>query len=260
MSQTVLFGREFGQEQEQEAQGDSLTAASARGSKRVQGNILARSERGLLLWLCSRMPRAVTPDRLTGLGVLGAAIVFLGYVGTRFDPIFFWLATFGFFVHWFGDSLDGSLARYRRVERPRYGYFLDHSTDVVSNLMIMGGLGFSAYIRLDVALFVLLGYFMLCMYVFLHNHVSGCFQLSFLALGPTELRVFLIGLNSWMFFQGEKKILLNGATFSPYDFFLCSGGAIFVSLFMVNMIKVARRLRREDQLAEGAPLFSKTQS
>ena len=150
---------------------------------RVQDNILARRERDFLDWLCLHMPRAVTPDRLTGFGACGAALVFAGYAATRVHPAFFWLATLGFVIHWLGDSLDGSLARYRRIERPRYGYFLDHSVDALCNLAIMAGAGLSVYIRLDVALFALLGYFMLCMYVFLYNHVSQRFQLSFLALG-----------------------------------------------------------------------------
>ena len=137
------------------------------------------------------------------LALAGAALVFVGYAATRLHPAFFWLATLGVVVHWLGDSLDGSLARYRRIDRPRYGYFLDHSVDALCNLTIMTGAGLSAYIRLDVALFALLGYFMLCMYVFLYNQVSQRFQLSFLALGPTELRVGLIGINCWMYCAGR---------------------------------------------------------
>ncbi|MGH6845273.1 MAG: CDP-alcohol phosphatidyltransferase family protein, partial [Methylocella sp.] len=153
----------------------------APGVSRVQDNILAHRERDCLDWLCRHMPGAVTPDRLTGFAAGGACLVFASYVATSLHPGFFWLATLGLIIHWFGDSLDGSLARYRRIDRPRYGYFLDHSVDALCNLTIMAGAGLSAYIRLDVALFALLGYFMLCMYVFLYNHVSQRFQLSFLA-------------------------------------------------------------------------------
>jgi phosphatidylglycerophosphate synthase len=156
------------------------------------------------------------------------------------------LATLGIVIHWFGDSLDGSLARYRRIDRPRYGYFLDHSVDALCNLTIMTGAGLSAYIRLDVALFALLGYFMLCMYVFLYNHVSLRFQLSFLALGPTELRVGLIGINCWMYFAGDSRIAIGGETFSPYDLVLCGAGIVFVGLFAGNVFHAARKLRRED--------------
>jgi len=215
---------------------------------RVQENILARRERDVLTWLCRHMPGAVTPDRLTGFGAGGAALAFAGYAATRVHPAFFWLATLGIVIHWFGDSLDGSLARYRRIDRPRYGYFLDHSVDALCNLILMTGAGLSAYIRLDVALFALLGYFMLCMYVFLYNHVSQKFQLSFLALGPTELRVGLIGINCWMYFAGNSRIAIGGATFSPYDLVLCGAGLVFVGLFACNVFQVARTLRREDGL------------
>jgi phosphatidylglycerophosphate synthase len=244
LSQIILLGPEFDQDlgQEIEAGGPS------RG--RIQTNILARRERDFINWLCYHMPRAVTPDRLTGLGVVGAGIVLAGYIGSRFDPAFFWLATAGFLVHWFGDSLDGSLARYRRVERPRYGYFLDHSVDAVCNFMIMVGLGLSAYVRLDVALFVLLGYFMLCMYVFLYNHVSGTFQLTFMAMGPTELRIGLILINGWMFFGGPSKILVGESIFSAYDILLSGVAVLFVSLFMMNMVKVMAKLRQEDRLPD----------
>ncbi|MGH6851439.1 MAG: CDP-alcohol phosphatidyltransferase family protein [Methylocella sp.] len=213
---------------------------------RVQDNILARRERDCLDWLCVHMPGAVTPDRLTGFGACGAFLVFAGYAATRVHPAFFFLATLGVVIHWFGDSLDGSLARYRRIERPRYGYFLDHSVDALCNLTIMTGAGLSVYIRLDVALFALLGYFMLCMYVFLYNHVSQRFQLSFLALGPTELRAGLIGLNCWMYFSGDAKIAIGSATFSPYDLVFCGAGSVFVALFAVNVFNVARKLRQED--------------
>ncbi|WOJ90539.1 CDP-alcohol phosphatidyltransferase family protein [Methylocapsa polymorpha] len=252
MSQSILFD------------GQTVSTVARQPSIRIQKNILARLERDLLNWLCLHMPRAVTPDRLTGLGVVGAGIVFVGYAASRFDLTFLWLATFGLVVHWFGDSLDGSLARYRRVERPRYGYFLDHSVDAVCNLMIMVGIGLSPFVRLDVALFALLGYFMLCMYVFLHNHVSGNFQLSFLALGPTELRIGLIGINCWMYSEGGAggaKVLIGGAAFSSYDLVLCGAAIVFVGLFIVNMLKVAQKLRVEDsrldpraQMAKAADL------
>ena len=192
------------------------------------------------------MPRAVTPDKLTGFGACGAALVFFSYAATRLHPAFFWLATLGVVIHWFGDSLDGSLARYRQIVRPRYGYFLDHSVDALCNFAIMAGAGLSAYIRMDVALFALLGYFMLCMYAFLYNHVSQRFQLSFLALGPTELRVGLIGINCWMYFSGDLRIAIGRETFSPYDLVLCGAGIVFVCLFAVNVFNVARKLRREE--------------
>src|ERR1019366_8927020 len=118
-------------------------------------------------------------------------------------------------MHWFGDSLDGSLARYRRIERPRYGHFLDFSVDVISSLMIMLGVGLSAYVRLDVALFALVGYYMLWLFVLLNCQVSRNLQLSFLAAGPTEFRLVLIGLNCWMYFGGNLKMRSAPPNFRP---------------------------------------------
>ena len=212
---------------------------------RIQANIVARQERQLLNWLCARLPDWVTPDGLTAFGVVGACTVLAGYVGSRFDPAFFWLATLGYFMHWFGDSLDGSLARHRRIERPKYGYFLDHSVDAFCNLLIMGGLGLTLFVRMDVALFVLAGYYMLCMYVFLNNHVTGLFQLSFLALGPTELRIGLIFMNAWMFVQGKVGAKIGGEFVSVYDVALLACGIGFLCVFTYRMLAGISELRQE---------------
>jgi len=224
---------------------------------RVQSNIVAVRERQLLNWLCARMPARVTPDGLTIFGVAGAFTVLAGYAGSRSDPWFLWLATLGYVIHWFGDSLDGSLARHRRIERPKYGYFLDHSVDAFCNLLIMAGLGLTLYVRMDVALFVLIGYYMLCMYVFLNNHVTGMFQLSFLALGPTELRIGLIGINTWMFTQGKIGGVIGGEFFSAYDVALICVGVGFVAVFTYRMMVTIMELRREATQRETLSHFTR---
>ncbi|MEA2839045.1 MAG: hypothetical protein QOF41_375 [Methylobacteriaceae bacterium] len=201
----------------------------------------------------------MTPDGLTIFGVVGAFTVFVGYAGSRYDPGFLWLATLGFIIHWFGDSLDGSLARHRRIERPKYGYFLDHSVDAFCNFFIMAGLGLTLYIRMDVALFVLIGYYMLCMYVFLNNHVTGLFQLSFLALGPTELRIGLIGINTWMFTQGNVGGTIDGQFFSVYDVALMAVGIGFVAVFTYRMLGTIAVLRREATQRETLAPFKQRQ-
>jgi archaetidylinositol phosphate synthase len=213
---------------------------------RIKDNLLAQRERDLLDWLCARMPRSITPDWLTGFGAAGAAVVFLGYAASPLHPAFFWLATFGLVMHWFGDSLDGSLARYRHIERQRYGYFLDFSVDVISSLLIMLGAGLSAYISLDAALFALAGYYMLWLFVLLNCQVSRNLQLSFLAAGPTEFRLVLIGLNCWMYFGGSLKMAIGPVAFSPFDLVFCSMGLVCIALFAVNVFKVARKLRLEE--------------
>lgn len=216
------------------------------GGHRVQANFIARRERLVLNWFCARMPGWVTPDLLTALGAVGAVLVFCGYIGTRYDRAFVWLATLGFVLHWFGDSLDGSLARYRRQERARYGYFLDSTTDAFCNLIIMVGVGLSSYVRMDAALFALLGYYLLCMYVFLNYHLHGVYQLSFLAFGPTELRLGLIAMNTAIFFEGRLGITEDGIYISAYNILLVSVGIIFVSVFVNKMIAGVRQLRESE--------------
>jgi archaetidylinositol phosphate synthase len=234
---------------------------------RIQTNFIAKRERAFLNWMCSRLPAQVTPDHLTVLGIVGASIVLVAQAASRYDPLFFWLASFGLFVHWFGDSLDGSVARFRGIERPVYGYFVDHTVDALGNLMIMIGFGLSPYIRMDVSLFALLAYFLLCMYVFINNHVSGVFQLSFIGLGPTELRLCLVGLNTWMFFSGPDSFKIGGQPFSQYDAFLFCGALIMVAIFVFRVLSRIRELRGRVRMASspaktaaavGAPaVFSK---
>ena len=113
------------------------------------------------------MPAWVTPDRLTAVGALGAIVTASGYVASRWAPGFLFLASLGIVMNWFGDSLDGSLARHRRVERPKYGYFLDHSVDAANNLVFAIGLGLSPYVSMAAALFLLCSYYLLSIRVFL---------------------------------------------------------------------------------------------
>jgi phosphatidylglycerophosphate synthase len=221
----------------------------------VQANLVARHERRALDWMCERIPRNVTPDALTLGGVAGAVLAFAGYCATWLDPAFVWLATLGIVVHWFGDSLDGSLARYRGRERPRYGYFLDHSVDAICNLAIMGGLGLSGFVRLDVALFVLCGYYLLCIHVFLYNHVSGVLRLSFLALGPTELRLGLVAINTWLYLAESGSSASDAVSFSAYDGFLSGVGFVFAGIFTYQTMTTLRMLRGreiEDELRQVA--------
>src|SRR5262245_24038819 len=108
--------------------------------------------------MASALPAWVTPDRLTALGVFGAAVVFAGSLLSNRDPAFLWLANLGLVIHWLGDSLDGTLARVRGSERPKLGFVMDQSVDVVGDILIMAGLGLSPFVRLDAALLALVGY------------------------------------------------------------------------------------------------------
>lgn len=212
-------------------------------TNRIQANIVNRQERRILDWACSVMPEQVTSDHLTLMGVCGAVLAFAGYVAERDDPRFLWLAAFGYLVHWAGDSLDGSLARFRNVGRPRYGYFLDHSVDAFCILMMVGGMGLSSFVRMDVALFVVVAYFALSIHVFLKNHVTGTFQLSFMALGPTELRMVFVAVTLWMYAQGGNAYPIGTTVFSSYDLVLLLVGTILSGLFVLNTLTMIVHLR-----------------
>jgi archaetidylinositol phosphate synthase len=128
---------------------------------RIQQNVLAVVERRLLDWFCERLPARITPDLLTAIVVLGSIAVAAGYALSPWGVAWLWLAIAGFCINWFGDSLDGSLARFRKIERPQFGYFIDHSLDAIGNLFMAMGLGLSGFVRLDVALFAVSGYLLL---------------------------------------------------------------------------------------------------
>ena len=196
----------------------------------------------MLTWLAARMPPFVTPDRLTSVGFTGAALVGAGYALSTFHTGWLWLSVIAYFINWFGDSLDGSLARFRKIERPKFGYFIDHSTDALGNMLIMTGLGLSPYLRLDVALFGLGAYLLLSIHTFVAARVVDEFRLSYVAAGPTELRLVLITMTLCMFVMGPGLVPSTGL--SPFDFFIGGLGTILVILFIVQTARTARNLLR----------------
>jgi len=151
--------------------------------RRVLDTFTGPIERPLLRWLAARMPAWVTPDHLTAIGVFGGLVILVGYWLTGVDRNFLWLVNLGFVLNWFGDSLDGTLARYRHTERPVYGFYIDHAVDAFVEMMIFLGLGLSPYVRFDLACLALIGYFLLSVLVFLRTCVKGEFVLSYGRLG-----------------------------------------------------------------------------
>lgn len=209
--------------------------------RRIQENLLAAGERRLLDRLCRRAPRWMTPDQLTTVGLLGAALVFAGYVASNLDKGWLWLCVAGYLVHWFGDSMDGSLARFRQIERPRYGYFLDHSCDGVATLAILAGIGASPYVRLDVALIAACGYFLLSIHAYVAARVVGEMRLSYLAAGPTELRLVLIALTLAMLLFGDGA-RAGAERVTGFDWFVGGAGVVLVALFVAQTMRTAREL------------------
>ena len=171
---------------------------------RIQSSVLNSLEHKALIWLASRQPKWVTSDMLTIVGTIGAFLIGLGYALTSININFLWLSTFGLLVNWYGDSLDGNLARYRRKQRPIYGYYLDHTMDVINEAMMFFGAGMAPFfdMRLTVAAFVL--YLVLTLNVSMNAHLRSEFKLTYLKLGPTEFRLIIALANIILLCFGEK--------------------------------------------------------
>lgn len=211
--------------------------------RRIQDNVAYTLERRFVDWACRVMPKQVTADHLTMFGVFGAVVVFTGYLMSRSDPEYLWLAAGGYAINWLGDSLDGSLARHRRMTRPRYGYFVDHSCDAFCFLTMIGGLGLTDFVRLDAALLMVVGYFALSIHVFLRNHVTGTFQPSFLAIGQTELRLGCVAFTLWMYAQGVSELHFGTTILSQYDLLLIGIGLVFLGAFAHSTLSMILDLR-----------------
>lgn len=164
---------------------------------RVNNSFLGTHERNILRSLAAKTPPAVTPDLLTLLGLIGALLVLVGFAACNVSPWFVSLAILGLFLNWLGDSLDGTLARYRKIERPDFGYFLDHSCDLISQTFIFVGLGLSPYFTLFSAQLALSMYLLMTSFTYLKVLVLKTHHLSYYGVGATELRLLVI---AWALF------------------------------------------------------------
>ena len=165
-------------------------------SKRIQTSFLNGIEKKVLVWLAARQPRWVTSDILTIIGVLGAVVVAVGYLLSNYSVQWLWLASFGFLLNWYGDSLDGTLARVRSTQRPIYGFYLDHCVDGVTMAIMCVGAGLSRMLNLYIAMAVLVVYLLLSISVYINAHLKGEFKLTFAGMGPTEFRLIMILVNT----------------------------------------------------------------
>jgi archaetidylinositol phosphate synthase len=179
--------------------------------------VLTRFERWALPRIAASLPPWILPDHLTALGVFGATTIAAGYLCSRWSPAWLWLSNLGLVIHWLGDSLDGTLARVRRHERPRYGFYLDHLTDAYATIAIGVGLGFSPYMLLSVSLVLVVAYLVLSINVYLETHVFGVFRYGYGMLGPTEARVVLLLLNLLALVIGPLGFRLAGIGCTIFD-------------------------------------------
>ncbi len=164
-------------------------------SERIQTSILNRAEKVALVWLAERQPRWVTSDMLTWFGVFGSVVCAVGFALGNINLNYLWISCLGLFINWYGDSLDGTLARVRQTQRPKYGFFIDHSLDAITVSFMCAGAGLSPLFRFDIALLVLALYLILSIYTYIGTIIKGEFRLTYASMGPTEFRLVIILLN-----------------------------------------------------------------
>jgi archaetidylinositol phosphate synthase len=202
--------------------------------------LLARHEGRVLEWLARRMPARVMPDHMTALGVLAAFGIAAAYVLSNGDRGWLWVASALLVVHWLGDSLDGTLARVRRTERPTYGYYLDHLVDAVATAVIGIGLGLSPYMLLAVGFAIVVAYLVLSINTYLETQALGVFSLGYGRLGPTEARLGLVVLNTALALGVGLEATVAGLGVSVLDLV----GLGVVALMLGGLwVRAARNLR-----------------
>ncbi|SRR5712691_9605058 len=190
-----------------------MNANDFRPAERAHRSVLSSSEEKALMWLARQMPARVNSDHLTALGFLSLLGVGFSYWYSSRSRAGLILAVVFFILNWFGDSLDGTLARVRDRQRPRYGFYLDHVLDACGSVFVFAGLALSGYMSERIAVGLLVAYFLLSIEVYLATYTVGKFHLSFAAFGPTELRLLLIAgnlalLNKPFVAFGAKQYLL----------------------------------------------------
>lgn len=217
-----------------------------RSHKRVLDTFTGPVERPVLRWLAAHMPSWMTPDFLTSIGVVGGLVILIGYALTGIDRNFLWLVNLGFVINWFGDSLDGTLARYRHIERPVYGFYIDHAVDAYVEIMIVLGLGLSPYVRFDLAAVALIGYMLLSVLVYVRTCVKGEFVISYGKLGPTEVRLIIMAANTLIYFAGNPSLKFFSLALTVFDWVVVAIILLIYSIAIGTTITQARLLAKTE--------------
>ncbi len=217
---------------------------------REHRSILMAIEKRVLVWIARRLPRWIKSDHLTLVGLIGMLLAGLAYWAARWDERALLVAVAALALNWFGDSLDGTLARVRDCQRPRYGFYVDHVIDTVGAFFLLGGLAASGYVSPAVAWGVLVGYLMVAAESYLATHALGVFRLAFMRIGPTELRVVLaIGTLRLLF----KPVVWLGSL-GPFLLFDVGGACAIAGMAValtVSAVRNTRTLSQEEPLVRG---------
>jgi archaetidylinositol phosphate synthase len=219
-----------------------------RDATRIQESLTSGLERRALLCLARHMPSGITSDQLTLLGFISMILAGASYLLARWHPVGLLLATACLAINWFGDSLDGTLARVRNRQRPRYGFYVDHMVDSFGALFLMSGLAASAYVDWRIAMGMLIAFLLLSIESYLASYTLGIFRLSFAKFGPTEIRILLAAGNVVLWFRPKLKV--PGLSYRLLDF----GGLVALAAMGVMVVVAAvwhaRELYRQETLPE----------
>jgi archaetidylinositol phosphate synthase len=200
---------------------------------RLQESLTAAPERKLLLRLAARVPAKINSDHLTLLGFLSMCFAGASYALARWSPLGLPMAILFLAMNWFGDSLDGTLARVRNCQRPRYGFYVDHMIDSVGAIFLMGGLAVSGYLDWRIAAGMLVAFLLLSIESYLATYTLRVFRLSFGKLGPTEIRILLALGNFALWLRPEAKV--PGLGWRIFDF----GGLVAICGIMTMFVVAA---------------------
>ena len=206
---------------------------------RVHTSVLAAGEKRLLVKIAERLPRWINSDHLTLLALAAMGLTSLGFTLARFDRRALLLVVAALLLNWFGDSLDGTVARVRHHERPRYGFYVDHVLDIVGMALMMVGLALSGFMSPVIALTVLGAYLLVSGEVFLATAAHGVFRMSFAGVGPTELRILLAAGALALF--GDPHVDLGMA--GRYQLFDVSGVIAAAGMLVALGVGIFRNTR-----------------
>lgn len=208
-------------------------------------SLTAAAEKRLLIWIARRLPPFVNSDHLTALGFLSMIGAGLSYWYAAVDmAVGLSLVAVFLVLNWFGDSLDGTLARVRGRQRPRYGFYLDHVLDSVGSVFLLAGLGLSGIMSLPVAMALLIAYLLVSIETFLATYALGKFHMSAGLFGPTELRILLLTGNAFLFYRPEVNLF--GARYKLFDVGGLCGAAGMVFILVRSTVRHAAALYREE--------------
>ena len=214
---------------------------------RIQTSILHALEKKVLVWLAKRQPKWMTSDDLTCIGVFGAVVIAAGYILSAWNINFLWLSSLGFIINWYGDSLDGTLARVRKTQRPVYGYYLDHTIDAINEVMIFVGVGLSGLMHLEIALLALVMYFLITINVSINAHLKKEFRLTYASMGPTEFRIIMIIINTLFALIRPLREFSHSFTLCGHEFTFGAldyiGVVIVIVLAVIHLVTVHNDLK-----------------